>query len=233
MLLPKNAKKRDENDAAFRTIQKYPELIDVFIKLKEEGGDRAVSISSEKVAESRQLYFSQFKEFVNRLESETGFYRTTGRTYDEAMERVRFMKDLIEHKGAQRIFYVNGSPVRKEEDLQILYRFTWRESVTNASREVNDGRGPADYLVSMGAADKTIVEFKLASNGQLRKNLAKQVEVYQRASDAKRAIKVILFFSRKEQTRVQKILKDLHLSDSGDVVLIDARMDNKPSGSKA
>jgi len=233
MLLPKKAKKRDEDEAAFKTIQKYPELIDAFIKLKEEDGDRAVSVSSRKVAESRQLYFSQFKEFVNRLESETGFYQTSGRTYDEAMERVRFMKDLIENKGAHRMFYVSGKPVRKEEDLQILYRFTWCESVSNVSREVNDGRGPADYLVSMGASDKTIVEFKLASNGQLKRNLAKQAEVYQKASDAKRAIKVILFFSKEEQARVRKIQKELGLENSGDVILIDARTDNKPSGSKA
>jgi hypothetical protein len=77
------------------------------------------------------------------------------------------------------------------------------------------------------------VEFKLASNPQLERNLQKQTAVYQKASDAERCIKIIIFFSRSERERVERILKRLKLEKSDDVVLIDARNDNKPSGSKA
>jgi hypothetical protein len=101
------------------------------------------------------------------------------------------------------------------------------------SREVNDGRGPVDFKISRGAADKTVVEFKLASNSQLKRNLEHQVEVYQKASDARRALKVIVYFSVEQLRKVQRVLKDLKLLDSPDVILIDARRDNKPSGSKA
>jgi hypothetical protein len=98
---------------------------------------------------------------------------------------------------------------------------------------VNDGRGPADYKISRGFGDKTIVEMKLATNSQLRRNLDKQTEVYQRASDARRSIKVIIFLTENEQRRVNVILRGLGLLDGSDIVLIDARSDNKPSGSKA
>jgi hypothetical protein len=77
------------------------------------------------------------------------------------------------------------------------------------------------------------VEFKLASNSKLKQNLEKQVAIYQKASDATRALKVIVYFTETELTRVQNILKELNLSSSDDIILIDARCDNKPSASVA
>jgi hypothetical protein len=42
-----------------------------------------------------------------------------------------------------------------------------------------------------------------------------------------------MFFTAHEEERVRAILKRLKLEESPNVVLIDARSDNKPSGSKA
>jgi hypothetical protein len=133
-----------------------------------------------------------------------------------------------------RIFYDGTQPIiRREHDLHVLYRLVWVGTPSDVSTEVNDGRGPADYKISRGFGDKTIVEMKLATNSQLRRNLDKQTEVYQRASDARRSIKVIIFLTENEQRRVNVILRGLGLLDGSDIVLIDARSDNKPSGSKA
>lgn len=233
MMLPKDAGRKDEREAAAKTIREYPELIDGFIKLKEDSGDEAESVSAQKVRFSQQLYHAQFRAFVDRLESETAFYQVAGISYDEAMQRVLFMKDVIENKRAHRIFYVDGKPIRNEDDLQILYRFAWYGAVANVSREVNDGRGPADFLVSMGAKDKTVVEMKAGSNTQLKRNLKNQAEIYQKASNAQNAIKVILYFSESELARIRTILKELDLVGNPHIVLIDARMDNKPAGSRA
>lgn len=74
---------------------------------------------------------------------------------------------------------------------------------------------------------------KLAKNSQLERNLAKQVPIYQAASDAEHGIKAIIFFSQAEQARAEGILDKLGLLGHRDIVLIDARADNKPSGSKA
>ena len=101
------------------------------------------------------------------------------------------------------------------------------------SREVNDGRGPADFKISRGATDKTIVEMKLAANRALRRNLEKQAEIYQKASDAASALKVILFFTDDEERQTKAILRELGLEKCEDIFLIDGRADNKPSGSKA
>ena len=167
------------------------------------------------------------------LAAATNFYKIGGDMYEEAMERVLFLKDIIENKDGYRVFYLKGHPIEREEDLQILYRLTWRGTPSDVNREVNNGRGPVDYKVSRGGADKTLVEFKLATNSQLKRNLANQVAIYEKANDTKKSIKVILYFTRADLNRVQKILRELKLTDDPNIVLIDARRDNKPSASKA
>lgn len=231
-ILPKEPTKKDENEAARKTALQFPELIDYFIRLKENTGDEAEKRSLAKVEASVDLYIRQFGELVDLLRK-TEFYREPASSKEAALEKVRFLKDVIENKGGFRIFYHKGQPIRKEEDLQILYRLVWHKSKFDVSREVNDGRGPVDYKISSGAMDKTVVEMKLASNSGLRRNLEKQVEIYQKASDAPSALKVIIYFTDAERRRVISTLRDLRLEGNPDIVLIDARDDNKPSGSKA
>jgi len=208
-------------------------LIDYFIKYKEAHGQDAESLASNKVAFSRTLYLHQFRLLSQLLKTESGFYATRGVTYEEAYQRVQFFKNVIENKGGHRIFYVNGEPIEREEDLHILYRMTWFASESDVTREANDGRGPVDFKISKGSADKTLVEFKLATNSQLKRNLQNQAEIYQKASDAPRTIKVIVYFALEDLKRVERILSELKLTGNRDVVLVDARRDNKPSGSKA
>ena len=114
-----------------------------------------------------------------------------------------------------------------------MFRLTWYASPSDVSREANDGRGPVDFKISRGSRDKSLVEFKLASNTQLKRNLDRQVPIYEKASDKKKSLKVIVYFNEKEFERVQEILKDLGRDKDKNIILIDARMDNKPSASKA
>jgi hypothetical protein len=114
-----------------------------------------------------------------------------------------------------------------------MYRLTWFGSSFDVSREANEGRGPVDFKISKGSGDKSLVEFKLASNSKLKQNLAKQVEVYQKAHNTKKAIKIIFFFTMEEELKVKKVLKELQLDNEKYVVLVDARNDNKPSASNA
>jgi hypothetical protein len=231
--LPKRPGKKDEREAAFKTIQHFPELIDFYIKLKEDTGDRAKSLSAAVVELSEQLYLRQFGQLPQLLSATTPFYNTGADTYEEAHQRVQFLKDVIENKGGHRIFYIDGQSLEREEDLHILFRLTWYATVSDVTREANDGRGPVDFKVSRGRRDKTLVEFKLAKNSHLQANLQHQAEIYQKASDAHRTIKVIFYFSPAQRRRVDEILKRLKLTTSRDIVLVDARKDNKPSGSKA
>jgi hypothetical protein len=236
-MLPRHGRRypslREQADAARRTILQFPELIDYYIRAKEQHGDQAANVASEKVQLTEQLLIVQLKELRALLEKNTPFYSVPADTYDEVHKRVAYLKDVIENKGGHRLFYSAGQPIQRELDLQIAYRLVWFGSPSDVSTEVNDGRGPADFKIARGAADKTIVEMKLAKNSHLKRNLERQAEIYKAASDAVHAVKVILFFTAEEEERVATILNDLGLSGHIDIVLIDARADNKPSGSKA
>jgi hypothetical protein len=232
-VLPKKPTQADRQKARVRTIRQFPQLIDVYIRYKEERGPQAVRLSEGKVQFSEQVYLRQFGSLPEMLDRHSKFYEISGDTYEEAKQRVEFLKDVIEHKGGHRIFYVNGKPIQRETDVHILYRLTWFATASDVSREVNDGRGPADFKISRGSKNKALVEFKLASNPQLEKNLANQTKIYQKASDAEKAIRVIIYFTKAEHDRVLAILQRLKLEKDKTIVLIDARPDNKPSGSKA
>lgn len=85
---------------------------------------------------------------------------------------------------------------------------------------------------SRGAKDASLVEFKLASNSQLERNLKNQVEIYKKANNTDKTIKVIVYFTYRELRKVQIILKRLSIENEESIILIDARRDNKTSASK-
>ncbi len=232
-ILPKNPKEKDERDAASLTIQKFPVLIDYFIKIKEEDGDEAENISTQKVKYSEKLYLQQFRHLATLLAEQTNFYNLHGNTYLESKERIEYLKHVIEDNDGYRIFYVDGVPIKREEDAQILFRLTWFGSLSDVSPEANSGRGPVDYKISRGAKDKTLVEFKLAGNTKLKRNLQNQLDIYKKGHDTERGIYVIIYFSEGELVKVQNILRELKLEADEDIILIDARRDNKVSASKA
>jgi len=227
--LPKLNKEKKRNTqkeiahAIQETVRKYPEIIKYYVKTKEENKLGAKNLSEQKVKEIEAFFIENITEFVELLLSETKFYDLgPNNSYDEAIKRIGYLKQVIENNDGYRLFYVNNQPIKREEDLQIIYRLTWFASDYDINREVNNGRGPVDYAISKGSEDKTLVEFKLASNSKLKQNLDKQVEIYEKANNTKRAIKVILYFDAVEFTKVSKILKELKLNRSPNIILIDA-----------
>ncbi|HAX97700.1 MAG TPA: hypothetical protein DCY12_02075 [Candidatus Atribacteria bacterium] len=232
-ILPLEPTESERRIAIKQTVIKFPQFIEYYILNKENHGQMARSMSEEKVYQTQELFVIKVRELINTLKNQTDFYNLHDRSYDESIKRLLFLKDVIENKGGWKYLYQDNKPISKESDIQILYRLTWYATELDVSREVNDGRGPADFKISSGSIDKTIVEFKLASNPQLKRNLQNQVEIYKKASDAKYGIKAIFYFSQEEKSRVLDILDELNIDQDANIVLIDARSDNKPSASKA
>jgi hypothetical protein len=220
-------------EAVADTLSQFPELIDYFIKMKEDSGDQASEVSAEKVVATEFMFVQQLKELQQTLRHNTRFYQVGSLTHAESHARLAYLKDVIENKGGHRLFYHDGVAIEREKDLQILYRLVWFGTPSDVGTEANDGRGPVDFKISRGAKDKTLVEMKLAKNSHLERNLEKQVPIYQAASDAENGIKAIIYFTLAEKERAEGILDRLGMLDHRDIILIDARDDNKPPGSKA
>lgn len=227
----KELSQREKEEAATSLIRQHPELIDYYMRYKEEHKDEATSISKEKVKEVESLFNDQISLLISLLSEKSDFYKLIPDAHEEALKRVRFLKHVIENQDGYKLFYVDGKPVHRESDLQVIYRLVWFGSPLDVNREVNNGRGPVDYKISYGAKNATLVEFKLASNSKLKNNLAKQVDVYKKASNTDRAIKVILFFNDKEERKLIDVLNELGIAVCPDIITIDARNDNKESAS--
>jgi hypothetical protein len=230
--LPREPRREDIASAMRRTVLRYPELLDYYIRLKEDTGDEARAVSAEKVKEADALFVRQLQQALADVAEKTDFYKLGYSSYDEALKRVHAFKDYIENKDGYRLINAgNGKPFSKETDVQLYFGVIWFGSAFDVNREPNNGRGPVDFKVSIGASDKALIEFKLASNSKLKQNLANQVEVYEKANDTKKSIKVVVCYTAEDEAKVAKVLSELKLVGKENVVVIDARSDNKPSAS--
>lgn len=231
--LTTKSKEKDRHRAYEKLLHINPQLIEWYIRSQEDKGDQAVAESNRKVSETEERFIRQIQKLVKQLEGETDFYKRGTDTLEECRARITFLKKEIENNGAFRILYHGDTPIQRESDLQILFRLTWYATTSDFNSEVNNGRGPVDFAISRGSKDKTIVEFKLAKNPKLRKNLNHQVKVYEAANRTAQSLIVIFYFSAEQLERVEAVLKDLGLEKDDTIYLVDCRADNKPSASNA
>lgn len=151
-------------------------------------------------------------------------------SYDEAHRRISKFKIWIESQNGCK--FLKKIVNLKENDLQVLFKSvcTMSDSVFRFDREVCNGRGSVDFLVSRGSSDSTLIEFKLASNTSLESNLKYQDDIYMRACETGKAIKVVFCFSGDELNKAKRFCDKMGLSADKDYVLINCR--EKPSASK-
>lgn len=237
--IDERSKVGERKEAALRTIAAHPELLDIYIRMKEEEAPEAHAQSDLKVKVTEAQFIENVRQLAAQLQSLLVQQKAPDAgdvsqdALEEARRRVAFLKHVIEDNDGYRMFYVDGKPIKRESDLQTMFRLTWCATAFDVNAEVNNGRGPVDYKISKGKENASLVEFKLASNKGLEKNLRNQVAIYENASNAKHSLKVILFFTESEHGKVLRTLQTLKLDNNPDVILIDANRDNKPSASKA
>lgn len=219
----KEPKKEDYETARYLTLSKYPEIIDYYIKYKEDNGEKAKDISRDNIKEAELLFIKNIHNFIEKLDEQSQFTKVGWDTFEETYQRVMYLKQVIENNDGYKIFYIKGTPVKREADLQLMFKLTWFATPSDFNSEVDNGGGPVDFKISRGFKDKTLVEFKLASNSKLKQNLAKQVERYAEANQTDKAIKVILYFDKSELAKTQRVLKELGLKEGKTIILIDAR----------
>lgn len=227
----KKPTKEEKNKAIMNTIREYPVVLDYYIKQKEADGKSAIAISEKKVSDTEEILINNIQKLIEYLQKTNFFIEEKENAYDEARKRVEYLKDAIENNDCYLLFYNGDTPVKQEKDLQLMFKLVCYGSKYDINREPNNGRGPVDYKFSLGAIDTSLIEFKLAKSSKLKSNLKNQLEIYKKANNTKCGLKVILFFSEDEENRAKKIIKELGMEEDDNIILIDARKDNKPSAS--
>lgn len=214
--------KNDIKAAINATIQKFPEILDYYISHKENTKSQAVKISTEKIEKIKDELISTLSELCKKVEKSSDFFSIKPNTYEAALQRVLYLKDVIENNDGYKIFYKKEKAIASEEVIQRIFRLTWFATPHSVDSEVNNGRGPADYKISYGERDATIVEFKLASSSSLKRNLLNQTEIYKKASKTINDIKVILCYTSSEINKVNRILDSINQKNAENIVIIDA-----------
>ncbi len=219
-----DAKRRaqQENRAIDEIIATHPEILNLYLKDREENKDDAKAFSEQNVESVERLFINNVSSIVTYLRGNTDFYKSRGDSYDAAYDRVIYLKEFIEKHDGWRLFYDGDKPITSESNLQLIYRLTWYATEFDVNRETNNGRGPVDYAVSMGSADKSLIEFKLASNSKLEQNLANQVKIYEDANNTSKSIKAIMYFKESELEKLNKIMINLGLENDNTIIIIDA-----------
>ena len=234
ILADDKAKKAQKRQWVADFVRDHPEIVNYYLKYKEDHEADASAMSEREVQYVQDVFVGNVSAMKEQLASSTLFYEERETSYAVAMRKAVYLKEFIEYNDGYRLLWRNGEPVAKESYIQLMFRLVWEDPHGfDLNREVNNGRGPVDYKVSKGSSDKSLVEFKLARNSKLKQNLKNQVDVYKKANGTDSAITVIVVYTEAEQKKVEKILNELGLQGSPHVVTIDARRDNKPSGSNA
>ena len=213
--------------AARDTIQEFPITLDIYVDLKEQRGKQALTKGAALVEATDKFYQGPFINFANQFAAPQGMPTS----YDEAHERATHFKKCVELKDGYKNMYENGEPVG-EDWVQRMFWFVWGGSESQLDRDPDNGLGKPDFVASQGRKDKTLIEFKLARSSSLEKNLLKQLETYKKSNETKKGIWVIIFFTSEEEQKTLDILKKHKLQDNPDYILVDARKDNKTTGSR-
>lgn len=233
-LVGRDPSPKQVREARARVLARFPELADLYIKDREDHGEEAVSVSQQRTEDTRRVLNQQVRDVREDLAARTDLLsQPAPRTYTEALARVHAFKQYVENQDGYLIVNRPGMNPRRETDVRLCFGLILKGSDSDVNHEVNNGRGPVDVKLSRGAHDKTLIEFKLASNSGLKRNLQNQVEIYAKANETRHIVKVIVVYTAQEQDRVTRVLTELKLQHEESVVVIDARNDNKPSASKA
>ena len=226
--------KKIEKEAFKELVRDYPELYDYYIKYVEENPEYVRITAQGECKEELEKFYTNSKTLISKVLRAGYVINEDIEAREEAKNRIKFFKHIIEDCDGYLALYYNGKQIGKEKDLQRLFKFVWYGTSYKVDAEPNNGRGQADFIVSKGINNQNIIEFKLASNSNLG-HVFTQVKIYEAANCAEGSLVVIFYFSEEEMKFAEKVVKDAgyEAAVGESVFLIDCRKDNKKSASIA
>lgn len=224
--------KKIERDAFKELTVQYPELYDYYIRYVEDNSEQIAIAANEECKEEIKKIHENSKEFADRVLEEGYILDEKMDAREEARERLKFFKHVIEDCDCYKVMYCNGKRFAKEKEIQLFFRLVWYRTSFKVDAEPNNGRGQADFIVSKGAVNQSIIEFKLASNSSLS-HVFDQVKIYEAANCADGSLLAIFFFTQDEMDYANRVIAEAGYESSinESIFLIDCRRDNKKSAS--
>ena len=155
---------------------------------------------------------------------------------------VSYFKEFVELRSGYKLLWNDTKTTpRSEEDVQLLFKGILdehcRANNIDFTREVNQGMGPVDFRFSCGYSNRVLLEAKLARNTRFWNGLKKQLPQYMKIDSCHRGIFLVIVYSDKDLKRINDI-QNIKTETARfyqvdlEVVIVDARIENKESASK-
>ena len=219
--------KEARKNGLLEAIQTYPELIDYYIKNEED--KESLLIETAKAEREYVLQTTNENPLTNSNIFGVGLLTERDDAFEEACERVTYFKNQIEVNSCYKNLYYNDEPINDERFIQRLFKMVWYKSLHKFAPESDSGAGPVDFLITKGALNSCLIEFKLASNKKLS-SVYNQVSQYKKSHSVGKAVIVIFAFNHKEMEKALSVKNENKTEDL--VVVVDCDKDTKKSASK-
>ena len=232
-------KNLDKERIAQIAIENYG-LVQEYIGLVE--GREAGTFEELSKHTLRYSWYSLSKSIADTIRFNFGDISNETNFFEKVQELVQYYKDFVEIKSGYKLLWNDtGMIPRSEEDVQLLFKGILdehcRANNIDLTREVNQGMGPVDFRFRNGYANRVLLEIKLAKNTRFWNGLKKQLPQYMKIDSCRYGVFLVVVFTDKDMERIRDIESvcketeakhDVHL----EIVVVDARVDNKDSASK-
>lgn len=205
-------KKTEEERTAVKStaILQFPEILDYYIKAKEDRGGEAESVSRQKVQATYDRYVEQVRQFVTNVLQPAGFYECGDTSQEQTAYRIQVLKRACEVGQATSLFCESGQPITNQNELALIMRLIWAAKF-HGNPQGNERADTSDDVC-----------FKLASNRRLAESVSKTL-AKGHSGDIKTETIVVFVLSEADSERIAKGHKSGELPRSDRVVYIDVR----------
>ncbi|QDT14431.1 toll/interleukin-1 receptor domain-containing protein [Alienimonas californiensis] len=123
--LSKKSKAKDVAAAQSSALDAFPELVEYYIRLREEQGDQATSVSSQKVEATRKAFVEQVKALIRDHLQPAGFYDISGDAKAIRDGRLKCLQGVFSQDEALSLLKDRGEAIQSESDLRLILRIIW------------------------------------------------------------------------------------------------------------
>lgn len=190
-------------------IKRYPQLIDYYIKSKEDNSTEAIKSNKEFVKELNLLFDVNCNAIIDLLKDKTDFYDFKDIDNPSIIiKRINALKYVIEELGASEYLYINNKTIDSNL-IDLLFKRIWY-----AGKPKESDKRYVNY----------VLEFKKAFNSPIENNI--QNRYLNNNKKDKIRFLCYVYFSEREQSILEHYINKYRLANNKNFTIINAIRNN-------
>jgi hypothetical protein len=221
--LPIEATKQELSDTLEKVIERFPQVLDTYVHLKQKDKAGASRHREQKMGEAQDIFLDQCMELAESLD-EVNFYDLSERDFPSALEKIKVFRDVLESNAGKNMFFAGAKPISREEDITIMFKLVWLAASCEEPDDKNSDSSVAK--ITYGKDKHNTIELKLAKNGKMQSIIEEHAKkIKAKPFEESPPIRAIIAFKRREITKIENLLMKNGLSTRKEFVLINLSQD--------